>query len=726
MAGEGMDYLDMRPSVPKDRFPRIILIIILAEFCERFSFSGMKAFLTLYLRSKLGYTDDGATEIYHLFSTFAYVFPIIGGVLADNYLGKFRTILYLMFVYAAGNILVAVTAIPQVPFSGRIFTMIGLLMITMGTGGIKPCVTAFGGDQFKIPEQEHHLSIFFSIMYFNLCFAGLISKALSPVLRSEVHCFGDKDCYSLAFGAPALVVLLSIVIFLSARKRYVLKKPEGNILLDFIKCISLGVKNVLQKKTEKGVHWLDSTQHCYDSKFIKDIKRTLSVLVLFTACPVFWALIDQMGSRWTLQATKMDGRFGYLTVKPDQMIVLNPIIILIVIPIAQKYVYPFLERRDILKNPLHKMTLGGILAGVAFIASGILEIYLRTKYPQLPQPGYSQIRIFNGNPCSVSLQNYHHNITYTIPPLSHFVKKDVKVTGTQNIMLDLGGSCIVPRKEMFLLEENSAVSFFIDGNDIHRYNDVLEKSKSGFPVVRFLVTQRVTGQNITFTRESNNEVEAYIHRGVSKTIEIFTDTYSIRLDTASTINVTINKGAIHQTKTANSTEIAILNNKIFSNIVARDLRMESGGVYTVILDRNDNGYEVNVVIITEANTISMVLLFPQFLIMSVAELLFGITGNEFVFKEAPESMKAVLTSAWLLTEAMGNVIIIVITRFLVGYGQHTQFFFYTVLMFISITIFYFLSRGYKFCHEEEHARKVRSPSEVLYLQVKQTEDCLDH
>ncbi|GBP19343.1 Peptide transporter family 1 [Eumeta japonica] len=109
------------PKPAKDRFPRIVVIVVLAEFCERFSYSAMRAFLTLYLRSKLGYSDDGATEIYHIFSTFVYVFPIFGGILADSYFGKFRTILNMMFIYAAGNLLVALAAIPQLDLPARYY-----------------------------------------------------------------------------------------------------------------------------------------------------------------------------------------------------------------------------------------------------------------------------------------------------------------------------------------------------------------------------------------------------------------------------------------------------------------------------------------------------------------------------------------------------------------------------------------------------------------------------
>ncbi|VVC93675.1 unnamed protein product [Leptidea sinapis] len=275
----------------EDRFPIIVIIIIIAEFCERFSYSAMRAFLTLYLRSKLGFSDESATETYHVFCTFIYVFPIIGGILADNWLGKFR-------------------------FS----TILGLFMITIGTGGIKPCVSSLGGEQFKLPQQEKHLAMYFSILYFTLCVGSLIAKTVSPILRSEVQCFGDKDCYSLAFGAPGIVVMFSIVIFVSGKKRYILAKPEGNIVLTFVKCIFSALKNTIKKGRSKDVHWLDNAHSKFDKRFITDVKRTLSIL----------------GSRWTLQATKMNGKLGFVTIKPDQLQVIAPISILIFIPLTQK------------------------------------------------------------------------------------------------------------------------------------------------------------------------------------------------------------------------------------------------------------------------------------------------------------------------------------------------------------------------------------------------------
>ena len=90
--------------------------------------------------------------------------------------------------------------------------MLGLLLIAIGTGGIKPCVVSFGGDQFKLPEQERHLQSFFSFFYLSINFGSLIGTFMTPILREDVECFGDDSCYSLAFGVPAILMAVATVI----------------------------------------------------------------------------------------------------------------------------------------------------------------------------------------------------------------------------------------------------------------------------------------------------------------------------------------------------------------------------------------------------------------------------------------------------------------------------------------------------------------------------------
>jgi solute carrier family 15 oligopeptide transporter 1 len=88
--------------------------------------------------------------------------------------------------------------------------MTGLLIIAIGTGGIKPCVSAFGGDQFVRPQQDKQLEQFFSVFYFAINAGSLISTFITPILREDVQCFGDDTCYPLAFGVPALLMIVAV------------------------------------------------------------------------------------------------------------------------------------------------------------------------------------------------------------------------------------------------------------------------------------------------------------------------------------------------------------------------------------------------------------------------------------------------------------------------------------------------------------------------------------
>ncbi|XP_061378372.1 peptide transporter family 1-like [Danaus plexippus] len=611
------------------RFPKTVIVVLLIVVFERFSFSLSRAVLTLYLRSKLDYSEEVATEIYHMFTTFVTFSPVVGAILADNYFGKFKTILYIMFIYAAGNIILTVTAVPNIEIPKRICSIIGLFLIALGTGGIRPCISAFGGDQFILPQQEKHLTLYFSILYFNICIPTLVAKTVSPILRSDVYCFGDKDCYSLPFGVSALIILISIIIFVSAKNWYIMRKSEGDKVIRFVKCILLGVRNKVLRKKSEHQNWLDSTEPTYDRGFIQDVRKTISILTMFIALPMFWALLDQLGSRWTLQATKMDGRFGYITIKPDQLPVFDTMFILILIPFTQQYVYPFLTTRSILTNPLHKLTLGGVLAALAFVFSGIVEIYIKPTYPVLPEPGFSQLRIYNGNPCSISILNDQQNIMYTIPSLSHFTNKQMNVKNTTEVRFRFDGSCIEAKDEIFSLEDNMAISFFISGNNIERFKENVDKSKSGLPVVRFLLTDHIDTSNLSLFNEIHKEVEVYLSAGISSQMEVFMAEYTIRDG---------------------------------GNIIAREIKMDNGGVYNIIMEKVDDNYETNLITITQPNSITMAWLLPQLLMIAMAEVLFAITGSEFIFKEAPKSLKSVMTAAWLIIEAIGNIIIIVITR----------------------------------------------------------------
>ena len=121
-------------------------------------------------------------------------------------------------------------------------TFIGLALIAIGSGGIKPCVAAFGGEQFKMPQQAKQLALFFSMFYFSINLGSFISTLVTPILREDVKCLGQDDCFPFGFGLPAILMAVSIVIFIFGKFMYRILPIQGNMLLKVFKCISVSLR----------------------------------------------------------------------------------------------------------------------------------------------------------------------------------------------------------------------------------------------------------------------------------------------------------------------------------------------------------------------------------------------------------------------------------------------------------------------------------------------------
>uniref|UniRef100_A0A6Q2XIS4 Solute carrier family 15 member 1b n=1 Tax=Esox lucius TaxID=8010 RepID=A0A6Q2XIS4_ESOLU len=363
-------------------YPLSIFFIVVNEFCERFSYYGMRAVLVLYFRYFLKWDDDLATSIYHTFVALCYLTPILGAIVADSWLGKFKTIVYLSIVYTLGQVVMAVSAIHDltdtdmdgVPNNMVVhvaLSMTGLLLIALGTGGIKPCVAAFGGDQFE-DHQEKQRSTFFSIFYLSINAGSLLSTIITPILRAqECGIHSQQKCYPLAFGVPAALMVVALIVFISGSSMYTKTAPKGNIMLEVCKCIGFAIHNRFRhrsKKFPKREHWMDWADEKYDKLLVAQVKMVLKVLFLYIPLPMFWTLFDQQGSRWTLQATTMDGDFT-----------VNPILILIMVPVMDSVIYPLIKKCHLNFTPLKRMTVGMFVAAMAFVAAALLQLQIDCK-----------------------------------------------------------------------------------------------------------------------------------------------------------------------------------------------------------------------------------------------------------------------------------------------------------------------------------------------------------
>lgn len=164
----------------------------------------------LYLKNKLGYSDNVATALYHGFLTTIYFMCIFGGILSDVWWGKFKTIRNLSIVYFVGFAIMTFSSASILNISPHILSIVGLIMIAVCAGGIQPCMSAFGADQFKLQEQERQIVKYFSLFYFVMSLGTMLTIIVSPMLKENVQCFGHSDCFPLSFGVSAISMLISI------------------------------------------------------------------------------------------------------------------------------------------------------------------------------------------------------------------------------------------------------------------------------------------------------------------------------------------------------------------------------------------------------------------------------------------------------------------------------------------------------------------------------------
>ena len=334
-----MNYLK-KPQKTKN-IPKGIPYIIGNELAERFSFYGMKCiliiFMTQYLINDNGIieplSDQEATKWYHLFTSAVYFTPIFGALLSDVFIGKYKTILILSIIYCFGHLTLAID-------ETRFGLIIGLSLISLGAGGIKPCVSAHVGDQFG-KTNSIFLTKVFSWFYLSINLGAFVSTLLTPYL---LHNYGPW----LAFGIPGLLMFIATYIFWLGRHVFIHIPPQG---LSFF-------KKIISRESISSI-------------------MKLSIIYIFIA--IFWSLFDQTGSTWVLQAENLNKRWFGINWYSSQIQSINPIMILIFAPLFSYYLYPKLNKITKLTD-LKKISLGLFLAVPSFIIIGLVEKWIELGF----------------------------------------------------------------------------------------------------------------------------------------------------------------------------------------------------------------------------------------------------------------------------------------------------------------------------------------------------------
>ena len=350
------------------RMPRGIPYIVGNEAAERFSFYGMKAILAVFMTEHLldqsgnlaVMGPEDAKFYLHSFVVAGYLFPLVGAILADWLFGKYQTILWLSIIYCLGHLSLAVD-------ETRLGLGVGLALIAVGTGAIKPCVSAHVGDQFGTANR-HLLSRVFGWFYLAINLGALASTLLTPILldpksfqavfggiAKPLATFGIHPGPSLAFGVPGILMAVATLVFWLGRNTFVHVPPRGRAFLR--------------------------------EAFSGDGLRALASLVPIYLCvAAFWCLFDQTASAWVLQAKSMDMQLfrglswlpsglQQLELLPSQLQAVNPLFILLFVPLFSYVIYPAIDRCFPL-TPLRKIGIGMFLTVPAFSISGLIQAWI--------------------------------------------------------------------------------------------------------------------------------------------------------------------------------------------------------------------------------------------------------------------------------------------------------------------------------------------------------------
>lgn len=364
----------------------LVLSILITETAERIAYFGFRAVLVLYFTQGLQFSESTAVALCSGTAGLAYFSPLIGAVLADSSWGRFQTIWRFGRMYAFGLCLLSWAAY-GLPMNSsaegedgsghtddetqseglgleRLLTFGGLFCVCMGTGGIKPCVSAFGADQVDVDSnsasetpttvdkfqdepaedmtskhsaaqsssgdakaREERIREFFNSFYFCINVGALGAFALIPIVRAT---YG----FGAAFLIPTVSMVLALSVFRSQKNKYRHRTRDASEPTLFqIFQVSLGIlrlrlfETTLCRKLASffGITRRSSVGHAAipldeDSdvdtnndpsaatrdQVYMDASKSLHLLPLMAFFPIFWMLYDQQGSVWTLQATRLN------------------------------------------------------------------------------------------------------------------------------------------------------------------------------------------------------------------------------------------------------------------------------------------------------------------------------------------------------------------------------------------------------------------------------------
>jgi POT family proton-dependent oligopeptide transporter len=400
--------------------PKSAFLVAIVELCERFTYYGASGLFQNYIsrphngdlgRGALGLGHQGATGLSTFFQFWCYVTPILGknehystlkhlanfssgAIIADQYLGKYNTIVIFCGVYIIGLLILTLTSLPVALDHGAGMPgfILAVIVIGLGTGGIKSNVAPLIADQYKRRQMvigsdkktgerviiDPAITIQRIYMVFYFCInAGSLSLIATPYM--ELY----TDFWS-AYLLCLCVFLIGTLTLVLGRKVYVVRPPEGSIITNAFRVIFMMIKNRKMDgaKPSYQAGLGNTTVLRWDDHFVDEVKRALVACQVFCFYPIYWVVYGNFSNNFVTQAGQMAGH----GIPNDLMQNFDPIAIIVFLPLVDQFLMPFLRKRNIPFPPINRITCGFWIASLAMVYAAVIQYYIYQAGPCYGHP----------------------------------------------------------------------------------------------------------------------------------------------------------------------------------------------------------------------------------------------------------------------------------------------------------------------------------------------------
>ncbi|EEQ32041.1 peptide transporter ptr2 [Microsporum canis] len=385
------------------KLPWSAFLVAVVELCERFAYYGLNGPFQNYMQrpykdpsgvpGAIGLGQSRATGLSSFFQFWCYVTPIIGAVIADQYMGKYNTIVIFALVYIAGLIVLFCTSLPIAIEHGASLggLIAAMIIIGLGTGGIKSNISPLIAEQVKKRKPEIKTlksgervivdparTVERVYMVFYMC---INTGSLAAIATTELELHIG---FWAAFLLPLCMFLVGFTVLIVGRKLYVVRPPKGSIYPRALRVMYIGLKNRGNLEAAKSSYQRTHGGHIYpwDDQFVDEIKRALVACRVFIYFPIYWVCYQQMVNNFVSQAATMQLH----GIPNDIMQNINPLAIIIFIPICDRIVYPLLRKNGIKFKPITRITTGFFFASFAMAYAAIVQHLIYSSPPCYNNP----------------------------------------------------------------------------------------------------------------------------------------------------------------------------------------------------------------------------------------------------------------------------------------------------------------------------------------------------